>query len=88
MNSLIQGFLSLFLIVNLYLMGNKSIWGPITGVALQIVWVFYTIATHQYGLIPGAAILAIIHVRNWAKWRKEDRGVPVDRVAGCSCNHG
>ena len=71
MNSIIQWVLSALLILNLWLMGNKSIWGPITGVIVQVIWCFYAFATHQYGLAPGVIILTIIQIRNWVKWSKD-----------------
>jgi len=71
MNSLMQWLLSALLVLNLYLMGNKSIWGPITGVGVQLAWVFYAVATKQYGLVPGVIVLAAINIRNWVKWWKD-----------------
>ena len=71
MNSIIQWVLSALLILNLWLMGNKSIWGPITGVIVQVVWVGYTLTTHQYGLVLGMVILVLVNLRNWIKWHTE-----------------
>ncbi|GAH38109.1 unnamed protein product [marine sediment metagenome] len=58
-------------IVILWLMGNKSPWGPRLGLANQILWVYYVTATDQWGLLPGVLIYTVIHIRNIIKWQAE-----------------
>jgi hypothetical protein len=53
----------------LWLMGNKSKWGPRVGIANQGLWIIYAVWLHQYGLLPGVAIYLVIHIRNAVKWR-------------------
>lgn len=72
LSSMMQWILSVLLIVNLYLMGNKTIWGPISGIIAQAVWVVYGIMTRQYGLVPGVVVLLLINIRNWRKWKAEE----------------
>jgi len=55
----------------LWLMGNKSIWGPRLGLANQVLWAIYVVATEQWGLLPGVAMYAVVHARNLARWRRE-----------------
>ena len=55
----------------LWLMGNKSAWGPRVGLLNQALWIVYAIATEQWGLLPGVAIYTVIHARNALRWRSE-----------------
>lgn len=54
----------------LWLMGNKSKWGPRIGLANQVLWVIYAVWLAQWGLLPGVLIYAVIHVRNIVKWSR------------------
>ena len=54
----------------LWLMGNKSVWGPRVGLVVQVLWMYYAIATRAYGLIPGVIMFSIIHLRNSVLWQK------------------
>jgi hypothetical protein len=56
----------------LWLMGNKSKWGPRLGIANQILWIVYAVSIHEWGLIPGILLYAIIHVRNLITWEKNE----------------
>lgn len=60
--------------VMLWLMGNKSPWGPRLGVANQALWIVYAVATEQWGLLPGVLIYTVIHVRNVLLWQRTPRG--------------
>ena len=72
MNSIIQWMFSILLIVNLYLIGNKSIWGPVTGVGINCAFIlYYTFMSHQYGLLLGTVILIAFNLRVWVKWSKD-----------------
>ena len=53
----------------LWLMGNKSKWGPRVGLMGQILWIVYAVWLRQWGLLPGVLVYTLIHVRNVAKWR-------------------
>jgi hypothetical protein len=55
----------------LWLMGNKSKWGPRVGIANQILWLIYAIHIQQWGLIPGVILYAIVHIRNMIEWEKK-----------------
>jgi len=52
----------------LYLMGNKSKWGPRLGLLNQALWIIYAIGLEQYGLLPGIALYTIVHLRNLYHW--------------------
>ena len=55
-------------ILGLWLMGNKSIWGPRLGLLNQVLWVYFILATKQYGLLPGVILYTVVHIRNIIKW--------------------
>lgn len=57
--------------IMLWLMGNKTRWGPIVGIGNQILWVVYVLLTSQWGLLPGVVMYLFIHVRNLYKWQKK-----------------
>lgn len=50
-----------------YLQGNGGKMGWGFGFINTLLWVAYTIATKQWGLIPLNVVMAIIHVRNYLK---------------------
>lgn len=54
----------------LWQMGNKSIWGPRIGLAAQVLWLYFAIDSKNYGLVPGVAMFAVVHIRNLHKWSK------------------
>ena len=57
--------------VTMWQMGNRSIVGPIWGLASQVVWAAMVIANGLWGLAPTVVVLAFIHARNLRKWRRE-----------------
>ena len=67
----LQWVLSATSAVMLWLMGNKSPWGPRLGLLNQVIWIVYVVATKQWGLLPGVLIYTVIHARNVAKWINE-----------------
>lgn len=63
--------LSFTSVLMLWLMGNKSKWGPRLGLLNQILWFAYAIMIKEYGLLPGVVLYAIVHVRNLLAWEKK-----------------
>jgi len=59
----------------LWLMGNKSIWGPVVGIANQGLWIFYVIWTSQWGLMLGVILYTFVHLRNLMKWWRKPQEV-------------
>ncbi len=58
-------------ILMLWLMGNKSKWGPIVGIVAQVLWLIYVLRIEQYGLLLGVVAYAVVHARNLYKWSRE-----------------
>jgi hypothetical protein len=62
--------LSAFGIASLWMMGSRSARGPIIGLVGQALWVYYVIATGQWGLMPGVILYALVYLRNLYLYRK------------------
>jgi hypothetical protein len=60
--------LSLLSMIMLWTMGNKNRFGPLIGIASQLLWIYYALSLKQYGLLLGTLGYLIIHVRNFIKW--------------------
>jgi hypothetical protein len=69
-------FLSATSCLMLWLMGDKSPWGPRVGIVNQFLWFYYAISIHEWGLIIGALAYLIVHIRNLRKWEKEKNVTP------------
>ena len=63
-------------VLMLWMMGNKSNWGPIVGIANQFLWLYYIlfILQGQYGLIIGTVAFTIVHIRNLILWKRSLNG--------------
>jgi hypothetical protein len=57
--------------IMLIAMGNKYKYAPMIGIFNQVLWIIYTVATKQWGLLPGVIIYLIVHIRNHRKWTKK-----------------
>lgn len=61
-------FLCILTALYLYLMGEKSIWGPILAVIAQMGWLYYIFKTNDKGLIVGRIIILIMAIWTLYKW--------------------
>jgi dolichol kinase len=57
-------------IIGSWLYGNKSIWGPVTGLVSQVFWWSIMFQSSLWGLWPVNVMMLIIHARNYWKWKK------------------
>lgn len=64
---------SIATLFSMWLMGNKSVKGPLVGALTQIFWFAMVISNELWGLLPFTIIVTLIHLRNLIKWRREDR---------------
>lgn len=62
--------LSITTILMLWLMGSKNIWGVYIGLGANILWVYYALSIHEYGLLLGVFANTIVQIRNLILWRK------------------
>lgn len=64
-------FLMGWTVLNMWLIGNKTVWAWYSAIASQAVWLYFDYLVGAYGLMPLAVVLTVIYVRNIRKWRKE-----------------
>ena len=62
--------LSALTIIIIWLMGNKSLWGPRLGFFGQGLWIWFAISSHNLGLLPSCVALLIVYGRAWRKWAR------------------
>lgn len=62
-------------VFGLYLAGRKSQWGWAIGIAAQLLWMAYAVATQQWGFIVSALAYGWIYTKNFLAWRREARRV-------------
>lgn len=67
-------------VFGLWLAGRKSPWGWAVGMAAQVLWVSYALATVQYGFLVSAGAYFWVYLKNFRAWRgpvPEEEGEPV-----------
>lgn len=52
-------------VIALYLAGSGRRVGWAIGVASQVLWLAYAVATKQYGFIAASLAYGWVHARNW-----------------------
>lgn len=57
-------------IVGLWAAGSKRSWGWLVGLAAQVLWVAYAVATRQYGFLASALAYGVVYARNFKSWHK------------------
>lgn len=62
-------------VFGLYLAGRKSKWGWAVGIAAQVLWIAYAIATQQWGFIISAIAYGAVYIKNFVTWRREEAPV-------------
>lgn len=56
-----------------WLIGNHRKVGWLLGVYLQVGWLVYAVVTTQWGFIASALAFGFMNVRNYLKWRNDER---------------
>lgn len=59
-----------------YRQGNGGKWGWALGFINTLLWIGYTVATEQWGLVPLNIAMAIINLRNYFKNDGAKLGIP------------
>lgn len=62
--------ISVVSVVVLWLMGNKSKWGPRIGLLNQLLWFWFVFSEKQYGLLLGVIMFTIVQARNLIRWER------------------
>ena len=60
-------------LVGVHFQGRKKTWGWLLSLFTQVLWAAWAIALRQPGSLVGTSFYAAMYVKNWWKWRKEDR---------------
>jgi len=63
--------LSLTSCIMLWLMGSKNKWGPVVGLANQVLWYIYAVRLQEWGLLVGITAFTFVHIRNILLWWRE-----------------
>lgn len=69
----IQLCLSAVSIVSTIMQGDGNKWGWALGVITTSFWIYYTIVSHQWGLVPLNLFLVGVQVRNYYKIHKKGK---------------
>ena len=63
--------LSALTIYSAVLAGDKKPAAWTVGIANQVLWAVWIIASETWGMLPMNVVLAVIFVRNFIKWRAD-----------------
>ena len=58
-------------LASIYLMGNRSLWGPGIALSGQLPFFIYIALTDAWGFVPASVVATILHARNFWKWHRE-----------------
>jgi hypothetical protein len=56
----------------MYFVGKKTVWGWLVLLVNECIWIAYALATSQYGFIVMALAYAVVYVKSFLAWRKEE----------------
>jgi hypothetical protein len=74
--------LTVVFLVGLILLGKHNPWGWVLGIADELLWIAYAIATHQWPFIISAVAYTTICARNLRAWRRADDPNQPNTTAG------
>ena len=59
-------------IAGTYFYGNKTMAGPMLGIAAQVPWWLIMYEGSLWGLLPVNTVMLVLHARNLWKWVRQD----------------
>jgi nicotinamide riboside transporter PnuC len=59
-------------VTGIYVVGRKTIWGWPVLLVNEFIWIAYALTTKQYGFIAMAIAHALVYIKSYHQWRKED----------------
>ncbi|MEV6810718.1 hypothetical protein [Micromonospora sp. NPDC051296] len=72
-------------VTGLYLAGKRSWTGWAVGLAAQLLWLAYAIATAQWGFLVSCFVYGAIYLRNLRSWLRPAPPVTAEReVTSCA----
>jgi len=57
----------------LWFAGSSRKIGWAIGVGVQLLWIIYAVVSKQWGFIFSALAYGGVNIRNWRRWRREER---------------
>lgn len=64
-------------VFGLFLTTRKLKAGFAVGVGVQVLWIAYAVASHQYGFIASALAYGAVNALGLARWTKDERKLKV-----------
>lgn len=58
-------------VTGLWLAGRKSMWGWAIGFGSQVLWLAYSISSHQWGFLVSCFAYGAVHFMNFRRWQAE-----------------
>jgi nicotinamide riboside transporter PnuC len=62
-------------VAGIFLVGRKTIWGWLILCVNECIWILYALATKQYGFIVMAVAYALVYIKSYMQWRRDDAAV-------------
>jgi hypothetical protein len=62
-------------VAGIFLVGRKTIWGWLVLCVNECIWILYALATKQYGFIVMAVAYALVYIKSYMQWRRDDAAV-------------
>ncbi len=66
----------------LYLISRRSVWGWVVGIAVQVPWVVYAVASRQWGFIASAVLFGAVNVNGLRRALRERRASTAEASHG------
>lgn len=60
-------------IAGIYFIGHKRWQAFLWMIGVECLWLWYSLATNQYGFILGSIAYSTVYARNAYRWRKHDQ---------------
>ena len=60
-------------LVGLVLVGKNNPWGWVVGIADELLWIVYAVATRQWAFIVSATVYVAVCARNLRTWRYAEK---------------
>jgi nicotinamide riboside transporter PnuC len=59
-------------VTGIFLVGRKTIWGWLVLLLNECLWITYAVITDQYGFMAMAIAYAIVYIKSYFGWRREE----------------
>ena len=59
-------------VAGIFFVGRKTIWGWLILLFNEFLWIAYALVTDQYGFIFSALAYAVVYIKSYMKWKREE----------------